>query len=42
MAVYELKNETIAIQVDSCGAELRSLKKLDTGIEYLWQADPTF
>lgn len=42
MAVYELKNEAVAIQVNSYGAELRSLKKLDTGTEYMWQADPAF
>ena len=42
MAVYELKNETVAVQINSCGAELRSLKKLDTGVEYMWQADPRF
>ena len=28
MALYELKNEQIAITVDSHGAELKSLKKL--------------
>ena len=42
MAVYELKNETIAVQINSCGAELRSLKKLDTNVEYMWQADPKY
>lgn len=42
MAVYELKNETIAIKINSCGAELCSLKKLSTGVEYMWQADPEF
>lgn len=42
MAVYELKNKTMAIKVNSCGAELRSLKNLSTGTEYLWQADPEF
>lgn len=42
MAVYELKNETVAISVHSKGAELKSLKKLDTGEEYLWKADPAY
>lgn len=42
MAVYELKNGTVAILISSCGAELRSLKRLDDQTEYLWQADPAF
>lgn len=42
MAVYELKNDTIAIRINSMGAELRSLRKLPAGIEYMWQADPAF
>ncbi len=42
MAVYELKNDAIAIKINAMGAELRSLKKLDTGIEYMWHADPAF
>ena len=33
MAVYELKNDVISISMDSHGAELKSLKKLDTGKE---------
>lgn len=42
MAVYELNNGEVVIKVQSKGAELRSLKKLSTGKEYLWQADPAF
>lgn len=42
MAVYELKNDTIAIRVNSVGAELKSLKRLKTGTEYMWHADPAF
>ncbi len=42
MAVYTLKNETVSIQVASHGAELKSLKKLGTGTEYMWKADPEF
>lgn len=42
MAVYEVKNDTIAIKVQSKGAELKSLKKLSTGEEYMWQADSAF
>lgn len=42
MAVYELKNDRLAIRIHSLGAELKSLKRLDTGAEYMWQADPAF
>ena len=33
MSVYELKNSEISIAVNSRGAELKSLKRLDTGTE---------
>lgn len=39
MAVYELRNDVIAVLIDSHGAELKSLKKLSTGTEYMWCAD---
>lgn len=42
MAVYELKNDVVSILVNSRGAELQSLKRLDTEEEYLWKADPAF
>ncbi len=42
MAVYELKNEKVSILVNSHGAELKSLKRLSTGTEYMWKADPQF
>lgn len=42
MAVYELANETVSILINSHGAELKSLKKLSTGTEYMWKADPQF
>lgn len=42
MAVYELKNDVIAILIDSHGAELKSLKKSDTGTEYMWCADAKY
>ncbi|MBO5487789.1 MAG: aldose 1-epimerase family protein [Eubacterium sp.] len=42
MAVYELKNDEIAILIDSHGAELKSLKKTDTGTEYMWCADAKY
>ena len=42
MALYELKNEQIAITVDSHGAELKSLKKLADDQEYMWCGDGKF
>jgi galactose mutarotase-like enzyme len=42
MAVYELKNDEILIRIDSHGAELKSLKKLSTGTEYMWCGDPKY
>ncbi len=42
MARYELKNEVISIEVDSHGAELKSLKKLESGTEYMWCADAKY
>lgn len=40
MAEIILKNDTIAIAVDSCGAELTSIKS--GGKEYLWNGDPAY
>ena len=42
MSLYELKNQEISIAVESLGAELKSLKKLDTGTEYMWCADARY
>ncbi len=42
MAIYELRNDTVAIGLESLGAELKSLKRLGTGTEYMWRADPAF
>lgn len=42
MSVYELKNSNISIGVSSHGAELKSLRKLDTGTEYMWCADARY
>ena len=39
MARYELKNDVISIEIDSHGAELKSLKKLESDTEYMWCAD---
>lgn len=42
MALYNLKNAQIGICVDSFGAELKSLKKIATDTEYLWDAKPEY
>ena len=42
MAIYQLHNDVISIAVESRGAELKSLKKLDSGTEYMWCADAKY
>ncbi len=42
MAMYQISNGQLAIQIDSMGAELKSLKRTDTGTEYLWEGDPEY
>lgn len=42
MAVYYLKNKKLSICADSFGAELRSLKKLGSDTEYMWDRDPAY
>lgn len=42
MSLFILKNEQITLAVESHGAEMKSLKSNETGLEYLWQADPVF
>lgn len=42
MALFQIGNDRITIQVDSMGAELKSLKKIATGTEYMWNADPQY
>lgn len=42
MAVYVLKNDVIAISVDSHGAELKSLKKPAADTEYMWCGDAKY
>ena len=39
MALFQISNDKITIQVDSMGAELKSLKDVATGREYMWNAD---
>ena len=39
---YILENESLRVEVDSFGAELKSVKNKATGQEYMWQADPQY
>lgn len=39
---YILENEELCIEVDSFGAELKSVKSKRTEEEYMWQGDPKF
>lgn len=40
MALFQISSDKITIQVDSVGAELKSLKRVADAKEYLWQGDP--
>ena len=42
MALFQISNDRITIQVDSMGAELKSLKEVSAGREYMWNADPRY
>lgn len=42
MAIYRLENSRLGICVDSLGAELKSLKNLGNGVEYMWDANPLY
>lgn len=42
MALFQIGNDKITIQVDSMGAELKSLKSVESGTEYMWEGDPAF
>ena len=42
MAIYELNNGEISIQVESLGAELKSLKDVKTNQEYMWEGRKEF
>lgn len=37
-----LENDILHVEIDSFGAELKSVKNKSTGQEYMWQADPTY
>lgn len=42
MALFQISNDKITIQVDSMGAELKSLKEIASGREYMWNGDPQY
>lgn len=37
-----MRNESLEIGIDLLGAELKSLRRIDTDTEYLWGADPEY
>ncbi len=38
----ELKNDMLSVKISEHGAEIKSVKNIKTGYEYMWQADPSF
>jgi len=42
MALFQISNDKITIQVDSLGAELKSLKSVPDNREYMWHGDPAY
>lgn len=42
MALFQISNDKITIQVDSLGAELKSLKSVPDQREYMWHGDPAY
>ncbi|MBQ8518517.1 MAG: aldose 1-epimerase family protein [Agathobacter sp.] len=39
---YVLENEKLRVEIDSFGAELKSVKDKSTNQEYMWQGDPKY
>ncbi len=37
-----IRNDHLAVEVDSFGAEIKSMKRLKDGLEYMWQGDPKY
>lgn len=42
MAICEISNGKLVASVDSCGAELKSLRRVDTDQEYMWCGDKQY
>ena len=40
--MYTIKNDKLQVVVKSFGAELNSIKKINSDYEYLWQGDPAY
>lgn len=40
--LVQLQNSTIAINIQSLGAELTSVKDRETSLEYMWQGNPSY
>ena len=39
---YTLENDILRVEIDSLGAEIKSVKSKSTGQEYMWQGDPAY
>ena len=42
MALFQISNDKITLQVDSLGAEVKSLKSVPDNREYMWHGDPAY
>lgn len=42
MALFQISNDKITLQVDSLGAEMKSLKSVPDNKEYMWHGDPAY
>ncbi len=42
MALFQISNDKITLQVDSLGAEAKSLKSVPDNREYMWHGDPAY
>ena len=40
--IYTIKNDKLLVGISDRGAELWSVKSLDSGLEYIWQGDPKY
>ena len=42
MSIHEISNPSLRISVSEKGAELQSIFNINTGLEYVWDADPAY
>ena len=40
--LYTISNDQLSVQISDLGAEIKSVKRLDDGCEYMWQGDPKY